>query len=499
MDILVKTPYGTLAGTREKGFVSFLGVPYAAPPVGQLRFRRPQPVQPWEGIRPAKRYGDYCPQPGKRETLEKEALPSEDCLTLNIFTPGCDGKKRPVAIWIHGGAYMTGCASEASRQGGWLCRREDIVVVSIQYRLGAFGQVDFSCLSGARGRFDTNCGTWDQVAAVNWVRENIALFGGDPECITLMGESAGASSVLTLMTAPCLRGKIKGAVMESLPANLINTRENGRRAAMEVLRRLGLTEEEAWKAAELPAEILVDAVKETEDAWVDIRPYTIPTAPVVDADLIPKLPFDAVMDGAAKGIRVLMGTTRDEGTMFARGKKGDLFPTSREQFGKFAAAHPEADWEKILAHYDTEPEKRWAELGKEITFQLPTVALARRLSRDGQVYLYRFDHAFPMLRLLRLGAVHCSNSVLVFGGKREGYIKFLGLFSGMTGKRLSDQVHRSWAKFLAWGDPNCDAIPYWPPFGEEEHTFVFDKMCRVEKAASAQAESLFGLIRPWGN
>ena len=104
-----------------------------------------------------------------------------------------------------------------------------------------------------------------------------------------------------------------------------------------------------------------------------------------------------------------------------------------------------------------------------------------------------------MLRLLRLGAVHCSNSVLVFGGKREGYIKFLGLFSGMTGKRLSDQVHRSWAKFLAWGDPNCDAIPDWPPFGEEEHTFVFDKMCRVEKAASAQAESLFGLIRPWGN
>ena len=499
MDVLVKTPCGTLAGTQEEGFQSFLGVPYAAPPVGELRFRRPRPFPGWEGIRQAKRYGDYCPQPGKRETLEKEAAANEDCLTLNIFTPGCDDKKRPVAVWIHGGAYMTGCASEASRQGGWLCRREDIVIVSIQYRLGAFGQVDFSCLSGSRGRFDVNCGTWDQVAAVEWVRENIALFGGDGDCITLMGESAGASSVLTLMTTPTLRGRIKGAVMESLPANLINTRENGRIAALEVIRRLGLTEEEAWKVADLPAEELVRAVKEAEDAWVDIRPYSIPTAPVVDGELIPELPFDAALHGAAEGIRVLLGTTLDEGTMFAMGKPGDLFPTSPEQLGKFSAAHPEADWEKILAHYDAVPEKRWAELGKEITFHLPTVALARGLARTGDVYLYRFDHVFPMLRLLKLGAVHCTNSVMVFGGKREGYIKFLSLFSGIAGRRLNRQVHCSWARFLASGDPNCEAIPYWPRYGEAGETFVFDRRCRTETDPARETRTLYGLIRPWGN
>jgi len=506
MDVLVKTPYGTLAGTREKGFVSFLGVPYAAHPVGPLRFRRPQPPLSWEGIRQAKRYGDYCPQPGTRETLEKEAAANEDCLTLNIFTPGCDEKKRPVAIWIHGGAYMTGCASEASRQGGWLCRREDLVIVSIQYRLGAFGQIDFSSLSGARGRFDANCGTWDQVAAVNWVRENIALFGGDPDSITLMGESAGASSVLTLITTPYLRGKIRGAVMESLPANLINTRDNGRLAALDVARRLGIAEEEAWRIAGLPGDVLVKAVKEAEDAWVDIRPYTIPTAPVVDGDLIPELPYDAVMHGAAKGIRVLLGTTLDEGTMFARGKRGDLFPTTMEQLKPFREAHPHIPWDSILSHYKNcgdnnsgAPEKLWAELGKEIVFHLPTVRLARRMARDAQVYLYRFDHAFPMLRLLKLGAIHCSNSVLVFGGKREGYIKFLGMFSGAVGRRLSRQVHCSWASFLARGNPNCEAIPYWPPFDEEAQLFVFDKKCRLERSSAEKFEALYGTLRPWGN
>ena len=499
MDVLVNTPCGILSGRQERGFQSFLGVPYAAPPVGELRFRRPELPAPWEGVRQAKRYGDYCPQPGKRETLEKEAAANEDCLTLNIFTPGCDDKKRPVAVWIHGGAYMTGCASEASRQGGWLCRREDMVVVSIQYRLGAFGQIDFSCLSGSRGRFDANCGTWDQVAAVEWVRRNIARFGGDPDCITLMGESAGATSVLTLMASPVLRGKIRGAVMESLPAGLVNTRENGRLAALDVLRRLGLSEEEAWKVAELPADVLVDAVKASEDDWVNIRPYTVPTGPVVDGKLIPELPFDAALHGAADGIRVLLGTTLDEGTMFARGKKGDLFPTTREQLEKFMAAHPEQDWERILAHYSARPEKLWAELGKEIVFHLPTVALARGLARTGDVYLYRFDHVFPMLHLLKLGAVHCTNSVMVFGGKREGYIKFLSLFSGIAGRRLNRQVHCSWARFLASGDPNCEAIPYWPRYGEAGETFVFDRRCRTETDPAAAMRTLYGLIRPWGN
>ena len=495
MEPVVQTRYGSLRGLAREGSLEFLGVPYAQPPIGPLRFRRPQPPIPWEGVREAVRCGDYCPQPGQLGSMDKEAGPSEDCLTLNIYTPACDEKKRPVTVWIHGGAYMTGCASEPTRHGGILCRRGDMVVVAIQYRLGAFGQVDFSCFSD---RFDANCGTWDQVAAVEWVMEKIHLFGGDPENITLMGESAGAASVLTLITLPRLRGKIKGAVLESTPPFLIHSRENGRKAAREVLKRLGIPVSEADKLAGLPAETLVEAVREAEEAYPGIQPYLIPTGPVVDGDLILELPMDAVLGGKVRDMRILIGTTRDEGTMFARGKPGDIFPTNSDQLDIFWEAHPALDQEKTTA-YCSRGKGLYPELGKEVVFHMPTVRLIRALSRENRVYAYRFDHAFPVLRLLGLGAIHCSNSVLTFGGTQIGLMKKLSIFSGATGRRLSAQVHESWCAFLASGDPNCPLLPQWPLWAEGEKLMVFDRRCRAETEDLGEADSLLGDLRPYGN
>lgn len=500
MDITVKTQFGSLCGEQKKGYAQFLGVPFAKPPVGKLRFRKPQPMEKWDGVRQAKKYANYCFQPIKAETIAKGIHGSEDCLYLNIFTPACDGKKRPVLVWIHGGAYLTGAGSSAAKQGGKMCVRSDIVVVSIQYRLGAFGCVDFASLSGANGKFDTNCGTWDQVAAVNWVIENIGDFGGDPECITLLGESAGACSVLTLMTTPYLKGKIKRVMLDSPAPFLMNSRENGHIAALDVAKRLGIREEEAYKIAELSPEKLTAAVNESEYDFVNHHPYLLPTAPVVDGDLVPELPFDAVMHGAADGIDMLIGTTRDEGTIFATGDKNGIFPGTPLQMDKFFADHPEIDREAITKLYADYPNKKASqEIGKEIFFHLPTLEIAYHMAKYGKVYLHHFDYAFPVFRLLGVGAVHCTNSALVSGEKLTGIYKLYGLFSGRKGRIVSDRVHHYWCNFIATGDPNGHGEPCWPVCAEERETLFLGAECHAEKAPFEEERKAYGVIRPYGN
>lgn len=500
MDVTIKTKSGILCGEQKEGFVQFLGVPFAKPPVGELRFRKPQPMEPWEGIREAKKYADYCFQPIKAETIAKNIKGSEDCLYLNIFTPVCDGKKRPVVVWIHGGAYLTGAGSSAAKQGGRMCRHSDIVVVSIQYRLGAFGCVDFASLSGARGRFDTNCGTWDQVAAVNWVIENIADFGGDPECITLLGESAGACSVLTLMTTPYLKGKIKRVMLDSPAPHLINSRENGHIAALDVAKHRGIAEEEAYRIVELSAEELTSAVNASEYGFVNHRPYLLPTAPVVDGDLIPELPFDAVMHGAADGIEMLIGTTKDEGTLFATGDQNGIFPGTQQQMEQFFSAHPEVDRETILKLYPDYPGKKALQkIGKEIFFHLPSIEIAYHMAERGKVYLHHFDYAFPVLKLLGMGSVHCTNSALTAGVDLTGIYRLYGLFSGKKGKTVSERVHHYWCNFIATGNPNGDGEPYWPECGTERNTLFIDAACHVERAPFEKEREAYGIIRPYGN
>ncbi|MBQ9612819.1 MAG: carboxylesterase/lipase family protein [Lachnospiraceae bacterium] len=497
---VVRTRDGMLRGSVRDGVYQFLGVPYAAPPVGALRFRKPQPVQPWEGIREAVRYADYCPQPGKAYTMVSYTSPSEDCLYLNIYTPGCDDRKRPVLIWIHGGAYMTGSGSSCIKQGNRMSAQYDMVVVSVQYRLGAFGCVDFASLKGANGLFDHNPGTWDQVAAVEWVIENIGEFGGDPDCITLMGESAGGSSVLTLITTPYLKGKIRRAVMDSPAPHLINSLENGRAAALDVLEKLGLSEQEAYKAASLPADDLVSAVEKSEYGFVHHHPYLLPTAPVTDGDLIPELPYDALMHGAADGIDLLIGTTQDEGTLFSQGKEGDIFPGNAQQMEKFFGDHPGIDAAAVRALYANVSEKRmYQEIGKEIFFHLPSMEIAERMALTGSVYMHHFDYAFPVLRTLGLGAVHCTNSALTCGMELTGAYHTFGLFSGKNGRTVSERMFHYISRFIVSGDPNGGQEPLWPEYGTGKNTLFINVSCHAQEDPFRELRNVYGIIRPYGN
>ena len=275
-----------------------------------------------------------------------------------------------MAVWIHGGAYLTGSACDPGFFPHQICAEQDVVNVTIQYRLGALGCVDFSGLSGAKGRFDANCGTWDQVAAVNWVMENIEAFGGNPKEITLMGGSAGGTSVLTLITTPYLKGKIRQAVMES-PAPWLPLDKGGWTSwrAEGSGGGSGLGEDEVQKILDIPADRLAEATNAAEYKYYAYRPYTIPTGPVVDGDLIPELPFDAVMHGAADEVDVLIGSTADEATLFANPKLPNLFPIREQELEHFFKDHPEAKKEQILALYPDYPDiKAFQEIGKEMFF-----------------------------------------------------------------------------------------------------------------------------------
>ncbi|MBQ8996013.1 MAG: carboxylesterase family protein, partial [Oscillospiraceae bacterium] len=241
-------------------------------------------------------------------------------------------------------------------------------------------------------------------------------------------------------------------------------------------------------------------VAEVEYNYVKDYPYLIPTAPVVDGNLIPELPYDAVMHGAADGIETLIGTTKDEATLFARNSDQDIFPATRENMDKFFADHPQLDRKRIIALYSGKKElKIWQEIGKEVFFHLPSIELADHLAKHSTVYVHHFDYVYPMLKLLGLGAVHCTNSTLTSGGEPEGLIKFLGLFSGEKGAKMQEYIHGYWCNFISSGDPNGDGMPEWPEYGESKNTLFLDIPCHVEQDPFGFIRDAYGEVRIYSN
>ena len=252
---------GRLRGTRAGGITRFAGVPFAKPPVGARRWRMPEAPELWAGVRDATRFGTVCPQaPTQLETLMGMRMgeQGEDCLYLNVWTPGCDGARRPVMVWIHGGAFMIGAGSQSIYSGETLAAR-DAVIVTINYRLGAFGFVDLFDASGGALPATGAEGLADQILALHWVKQNIAEFGGDPENITVFGESAGGMSVGALLAAPAARGLFHKAIAQSGAAHIGYDRERATRVGHAVLEEFGLTERDAEKALDIPYGAIVRA------------------------------------------------------------------------------------------------------------------------------------------------------------------------------------------------------------------------------------------------
>ncbi len=480
-DTVVKTTDGMVRGRRLDDLVAWRGIPYAAPPVGPLRLRAPQPVTPWSGELDATEFGDAAVQHKKFTVLRpgKYQPSSENCLTLNVLArPGTSGKPRPVMVFVHGGAYTLGMSATALYGGQSLVRRGDIVYVSINYRLGSLGYLDFTQFSTPERPFDSNLGLRDQVAALEWVQRNIAGFGGDPDNVTLFGESAGGNAVTTLMTTPSARGLFARAIAESSAPGLVTTAERAAGWAADYVKLLGAGPENAAEALSTsPVGALGRAGNRLGAKVLVETPGLHPFGPVIDGDFLPKPPLDAFSDGSAHRVPLIIGTNSREGTLFP--KVLDALPTDPARIGRMFELTDPAAQARVTAAYPGYPAPDAAvDLGGDLTFWKPSVELAQAHCAYAPTYSYRFDFAPRIMTWLGLDATHGFELLAVFGVADTRFGRALTLAGGRRGlKDVTDTVQRNWLQFATHGTPSAA----WPRYDTDRRaTLVFDTVTTVQ-------------------
>ena len=458
MSTIAETTRGPIQGRIKDDVLLFSGVPYAKPPVGTLRFKPPQPMDSWSEVRLSTRFSPAAPQlPGGGMTDNAPVRWSEDCLYLNICTPAADNKKRPVFFWIHGGAYRTGQGAVPWYNGAKFATQGDIVVVSINYRLGALGFTDLSRFGDEYETSGAN-GTLDQIAALRWVRENIANFGGDPEQITVAGESAGAFSVTSVMSSPLAQGMMKRAIPQSGAGQHVVSKAAAQKVTDRFLELLNAAtiDELASKTAE---EILdVQSKIELEANKIEGLGTVAPFYPSIGNSVLPVSPLDAIKDGAAAEVEVLLGTNKDESTLFQIGE----FDEARL---KKSLARIDAN-ESVLAAYkaaypDATPTDLAIQLQTDHSFRIPAlrVAEARAKYTDRTwMYLFAWESRQPGLK-----ATHALEIPFVFNNlDKPGVAAFIG--KGESPQALADTMHQAWTQFVKTGDPG------WPVYDLETRT-----------------------------
>jgi para-nitrobenzyl esterase len=450
---VVHTTCGALRGTTESGVGVWRGVPYAEQPVGERRFRAPGPPLPWTGVRDATRHGPLPPQGrslvgGGRDDPK---VRDEACLTLTVWSPNTGGSL-PVMLWIPGGAFVFGAGQFQLYNGSRLAANGGVVVVNVTYRIGVFGGLELSALGEG---FDDNLALRDQIAALHWVRDNIASFGGDPARVTVFGESAGATSVLALLASPAAAGLFSRAIAQSPALPLIADYELRARRAHQFLARLGVT---AAQVKALPQRQLRRAA-----GWLQLR--SAPSTPTLayglthGVDLLPRHPIDAARIGAVDRLPLIVGTNSHEATMFAWSKP-PMLPTTRGSIDAyFDRVAPHAR-DGVLAAYPGYPRRQAAiAVGSDVMFGGPTWAFADAYSANAPTRCYRFDHVGLSLRALGLGATHGSEIVHV----HHSYGSFLGRKLHPLGRRVRPSVGRRMQR--AWLEFACDgAVPDWPRY-----------------------------------
>ncbi|MGH3265066.1 MAG: carboxylesterase/lipase family protein, partial [Trebonia sp.] len=359
-----------------------------------MRFRAPKPPQRWTEIADAASFGPACPQPTfPNMPLDLGAAQDEDCLRLNVWTPaGTEpGDAKPVLVWLHGGAYVLGSGSQALYDGRRLVRGggdDGVVVVTVNYRLGALGFLDLSSFNTGRRRFDVNIGLHDVLAALRWVRDNIAAFGGDPGRVTLFGESAGAGIVTTLLAAPAAGGLFAGAIAQSSPATSVYDCERARRVAVSFLDKLGIDPSDVGRLVDAPIAALLAATQEVFDEVPVSNPGTLAFVPIVDGDLLHDYPVKVAQQGRSHPVPLIIGTNRREAALF-RVLRSPLMPITpraiTSMFTQIAAEQPDLQLpteEKIVSAYSRIGRRaRVLHIATDVGFRMPSVWLAEGHSK----------------------------------------------------------------------------------------------------------------------
>lgn len=474
---IAKTQQGKVQGREKDGVLLFAGIPYAAPPTGPRRFRAPEPHAGWTGVRDARRFGPAAPQPREEGlTSNPDVRWDEDCLTLNVCTPALDDARRAVLFWIHGGGFRTGQGGIPWYNGTSFAQRGDIVTVSINYRLGALGFAHVEEIGGADYAGSGLNGIRDQIAALQWVRDNIAAFGGDPQQVTIAGESAGGMSVGTLLGCPAAAGLFRGAIPQSGAAHNTLTREQGTELARRFAAALGAGAIADLVAAPVERILAAQVELERQSGRGDFRAWNatglggMPFQPVVAGRVLPQPPIDALRAGLSAKVRVLVGTNRDEMTLFGLGGVDD------ERLRRIAG-RIFTDADAAVAVYRSEwpgasPDDLLLAIMTDSVFRIPAVRLAEAQAQNGGTayhYLFTWEsRAFGG----RLKATHALEIPFVFNNLgRAGVDIFLG--PGPTPQALADAMHAAWIAFIRTGDPTCDAVGEWPAY-DIEHRAVME-------------------------
>jgi len=478
-DTVVETMYGKVRGTHSGPAFVWKGIPYATPPLGKLRFHPPQPPAPWQGIRDATTFGAIAPQDiahvrGLYHSLgadtETPDPGKEDCLYLNVWSPQADTKKRPVMVWLHGGAFLVGSGSQPEYDGTGFATTGDLVVVTLNYRLGFLGFLHLRELAGAEYATSGNCALLDQLAALQWVHENIAAFGGDPENVTVFGESAGAMSIGALLTMPATQGLFQRAILQSGAAHTVQTEEQATATASTFLELLGIKTGEIDLLAELPLERLLDA----QDRLSKQKPLGL-IQPVIDGITIPEHPETALAAGKAKNIAVLVGTNQDEIKLFVSGGSETALDPGMAQrvlgdraievFTTYAAARPDMGMLEIGLDMFT-----------DYTFRIPAIRLAEyQIQQGAPVWFYRFDWPSPDTRR---GACHALE--LPFVWNTLGRSVFNALLGANPPHALASRMQAAWIAFARTGNPNIPDLPSWPSYDTNRRaTMLFNEQCEI--------------------
>ncbi len=475
MQTVVKTRQGTVQGSASDGVAVFKGIPYAEPPFGPNRFQPPRPVKPWNGVREAFTYGPTAPKapyfPPFDVLLPEVDIPGEDCLNLNIWSPDLGQAHLPVMVWIHGGAFLNGSGAWPTYDGTRFAR-DGVVCVTINYRLGADGFLSL-------GDGITNTGMLDQIAALTWVQENIANFGGDPTNVTIFGESAGGMSVATLMAMRAASGLFRRGIAQSGAGHHVYSPATAERIGRALAEKLGV-EPTRQAIGAVPISRLVQAQQQLRveisahpnpERWGEAAAYGVPFLPVIDGNLLTARPIDAIAAGASSNIDIMIGTNADEFRLYVV-PQGTINAINEEMLKASVAAYG-MPVDETLATYrairkNATPGELLATIITDWYFRIPAIRLAEAHAQQGTGTTYMYEFAWPSPSFDgRLGACHALDVPFIFDNlDKEGYE---GLAGTHPPQQVADAMHTAWIAFTTSGNAG------WPQYDQKRRaTMRFD-------------------------
>lgn len=500
---MAQTEAGRIAGSFVADIHSFKGVPYAS--AAGRRFLAPLPPRPWRGVREARQWGPQSPQfspplQGEVAAMERTNNPwrpveNEDCTVLNIWTPGLrDGGKRPVMVWLHGGGYSVGSGSSEVFDGTRLAQKGDAVVVTLNHRLNLFGYLYLGGLAGGAAFPDSgNVGMLDIVAALRWIRANIAEFGGDPDNVTIFGQSGGGGKVSTLLGMPGAAGLFHRAIIQSGPGVRAIPADEATDVTKGVLRQLNLGVDQIDRLVRLPAKTLVNAMATSS------QPFRL--GAVLDGRNLPQHPFDPAAPAVSRNVPILIGTNGQEVTSFLGPNDPGMFTLREDEIVGRVRPLMGSHAEQAVAAYraqlpDASPSDLYATLLSDLTMRRHSIELAERKVEQGgaPVFMYWFTKRTPVFGG-KYGAPHGIEIPYVFDN-----VDIAKAATGTDESRyaLAETCSAAWLAFARTGNPRTPALPAWRPYSARDRaTMILDDRCQVVSDPLPAVRSVFNQLPPW--